>query len=365
MGQIRYERAYYHGCSCDGGRAPTDAEFGLDENVTPAAAEVLTLQGTLTSFEDAAVKVLPKSSGLNVSTSTVERITERCGHNLAEREKRGDTFGPEKKWDWHRDQSGRRCAYVSLDATGVSQQAEDASRKPGRLAWVGEIFNPTLSKTSSRKRIWDARYHSGLMSLPEMGRRLRKTALSVGIAHADVVIGLTDGGSGLEDCLLEHVFAGLDAQIVFILDFYHVSEHIHGFAQQLCAGDEDGIAQQAQEWCHLLKHEGGRALLERLNQLDLKDRSASVVEGHRQLCGYLRNNLHRTNYPRYRAKGWQIGSGTIESACKNVVNHRLNGTGMRWSEHGTTELCHLRALFKSHPGVWEDFWSRSPTTISA
>lgn len=333
--------------------------------MTPAAAEVLTLQGTLVSFEDAAVKILPKSSGLNVSASMVERITERSGHNLAERERRGETFGPAKDWNWHRDRAGHRCAYVSLDATGVSQQAEDASRKPGRLAWVGEIFNPTVPKASPRERIWDARYHSGLMSLPEMGRRLRKTALSVGIEQADVVIGLTDGGSGLEDCLLDHVFSGLGAQIEFILDFYHVSEHVHDFAQQLHSGDEDSINQQAQEWCHRLKQEGGRALLGQLEQMDMTDRPPSVVESHRQLCGYLRNNLHRTDYPRYVSQGWQIGSGTIESACKNVVNHRLNGTGMRWSEHGTTELCHLRALFKSQPGVWDDYWSRSPTKTAA
>jgi hypothetical protein len=36
------------------------------------------------------------------------------------------------------------------------------------------------------------------------------------------------------------------------------------------------------------------------------------------------------DYPRYRSKGWQIGSGPVESACKTVVGQRLKGPGMRW-----------------------------------
>lgn len=365
MGDVRYERAYYHGCDCDGGQAPTDAALGLEERVTPAAAEVISLQGTLGSFEEVAVKVLPKSSGLNVSTSTVQRVAEGTGRDVDERQQQGETFGPQEVWDWNRDRSGRKCAYASLDATGVSQQAADGGKTPGRMAWVGEIFNPIPPDAPRRNRLWEARYQAGLMSLPEMGRRLRQTALSVGIEQADVVIGLTDGGAGLEDCLLDQVFAGLGVPIAFILDFYHASEHLHEFAQQLHAGNQAAIEPQAGEWCHRLKHEGGRALLEELEELDLKQRPASVAERHRQLCGYLRNNLHRTDYPRYRDQGWQIGSGSIESACKNVVNQRLNGTGMRWSEHGTSELCHLRALFKSQPGVWEDYWRRAPDQQAA
>lgn len=365
MGDIQYDRAYYHGCDCHCGLAPTDAQFGLEDKVTPAAAEVLTLEGSLVSFEEAAVKILPKSSGLNVSASSVQRVTERTGRDLAERQNQGEVFGPQENWDWHVDRRGRACAYLSLDATGVGQQAEDGSQKPGRMAWVGEIYNPTPIDHPRRNRIWEARYHAGLMSLSEIGKRLGQTAQAVGLEQADVVIGLTDGGAGLEDCLLDYVFAGRDVQIEFILDFYHVSEHVYDFCQQLHAGDSAAIEDQAQAWCHLLKHSGGDALLQALLELDLDDRSASVVNRHRQLCGYLRNNQHRTDYPRYQEQGWHIGSGTIESACKNVVNARLNGTGMRWSEHGTTELCHVRALFKSQPGVWDDYWSRSPTHSAA
>ncbi len=33
------------------------------------------------------------------------------------------------------------------------------------------------------------------------------------------------------------------------------------------------------------------------------------------------------DYPRYQAKGWQIGSGPVESACKTVIGMRMKQGG--------------------------------------
>ena len=126
----------------------------------------------------------------------------------------------------------------------------------------------------------------------------------------------------------------------------------------LWAGPESAEAKSS-EWRHRLKHEGGVAILAELESLDGSAMSASLREIHRQLCGYLRSNQHRTAYPTYLARGWEIGSGEIESACKTVVNQRLKGAGMRWREPGTTSICQLRALFKSDPILWNHHWQHT------
>jgi len=77
-----------------------------------------------------------------------------------------------------------------------------------------------------------------------------------------------------------------------------------------------------------------------------------MAASRRQLLGYVHNHLHRMDYPTSIARGWQIGSGVIESACKSVVGQRLKAAGMRWREPGTTALCQLRALYQSGPTVW-------------
>ena len=72
---------------------------------------------------------------------------------------------------------------------------------------------------------------------------------------------------------------------------------------------------------------------------------------------YFRNQHHRMDYPSYRAKGWQIGSGPVEAACKTVIGKRMKGSGMRWGHEGADAVCHLRALLLSEKGQWDAFWA--------
>ena len=87
-------------------------------------------------------------------------------------------------------------------------------------------------------------------------------------------------------------------------------------------------------------------------------RRAGLHEAAEELIGYLENNAHRMEYPEYLAKGWSIGSGAVESACKTVVGQRLKLAGMHWGEDGAHAVCHLRALYRSEKGQWEAFWQR-------
>lgn len=355
LGVVFYERAYYYCEDCHHGFFPTDEELGIVRKQTPGAAEVIALAGVLDPFAEAATQVLPRMSGLNVSASTVQRTTEAAGEDVAGRRAAGETIGPAQEWDWQRDAAGCRVAYVGLDATGVRQQGPHAEKAEGRMAWVGTVFNPHPAH-EKRRRMWDCRYVSGLMSLEDVGAQLRRECRAVGVGRADRVIVLTDGGNGLQDCLTD-ALAGLAQETEFILDFWHAGEHLQEYANVLI-GDEESRKTQVQAWCHRLKHEGGRAVLQELESQDLSRASPTVRESHRQLTGYLRNNLHRTDYPRYIAEGWHIGSGKVESACKTVVGQRLKGGGMRWHAEPTTALCQLRALYKSQPELWRSFWKR-------
>lgn len=98
-------------------------------------------------------------------------------------------------------------------------------------------------------------------------------------------------------------------------------------------------------------------VLSELKAMDVSSRSGTVQEAHRVLLVYFGNQVHRMDYPSYREKGWLIGSGPVEAACKQVVGQRLKGTGMRWGEAGADGVCHLRALFRSEKGQWDDYWA--------
>jgi hypothetical protein len=367
MGKIPYSRAYYWGKDCHHGWFPTDEEFGLLRKQTPAVQQVTAMAGTLSAFESGAERVLRTMSGVRLSESTVQRTTEDVGEILERAQAQGDPVAPPTEWAWHCDAEGRTCAYISLDATGVRQQGPHGEKVDGRMAWVLEVFNPVPqpldaeeSQPEEPRPQSQARYGAGLMELPEAGRRLRKLAESVGFQKAEVVIGLTDGGNGLAECLETHCLSALSAKTVLILDFYHLSEHLEGFAREWLK-DTALQAEHVERWCHMAKHEGGQALLSELESLDLKGCRRDVKEKHRCLTQYVGNNLYRMDYPRYEKAGWQIGSGNIESACKTVINQRLNGGGMRWRERGTNTVSHLRALYCSESTVWDEFWRNRPT----
>ncbi len=59
---------------------------------------------------------------------------------------------------------------------------------------------------------------------------------------------------------------------------------------------------------------------------------------------YFTNQAPRMAYDRYRAAGWDIGSGMVESACKHLIAAREKGAGMRWSETGAHTVAAVRVL---------------------
>jgi hypothetical protein len=359
IGPVRYCRAYYLCRRCGQGLFPFDQQAGLTaRNLTPGLERVATLAGTTADSFEKGAEHLQEMAGVRLAESTVERTTEDAGARLAQAVQAGQTFGPQVVWPWHKDYRGRRCAYVEWDATGVRQQGPGGQSAEGRMAYVGMVCNPCPEWPwpDEKRRPMQARYLAGLYPLVEFGPLLRKPAGAVGMDEADLWLGLSDGGNGLEDRLAEN-FPRLT---VVILDFYHPAEKLSGLAARLHAHDQTQAEAQAREWCRLLKEEGGALLAAVLHEWDWPRRpglAAAVTE----VVNYLEGQAHRMEYPEYLAEGWFIGSGAVESACKTVVGQRLKLAGMRWGEDGADAVCHLRALYRSEKGQWEAFWNRDIT----
>jgi hypothetical protein len=361
MGPVLCVRGYYYCGRCGHGVLPWDERVGLTaRSFTPAAEQVVTLAGALSdSFAEAAERVLPTLAGLDVAETTARRTAEAVGERIGAYLRGGRTFGFARPWEWRRDARGRTCAYISLDLTGVRQQAQDGGKAEGRMPYVAMVYNPVPELPEDcpyqppARAAMQARYLSGLYDLDELGLQLRKQAGQVGMDRAEVWIGLTDGGNGLE----EFVRKNFPRDPVLILDFWHAADHLTELAKLLHPDDEERRQALVTSWCHLLKHEGGRRLVDELHAYPLS-RQPAVRKKHAEVVQYLTNNLHRMDYPQYVANGWLIGSGAVESACKTVVCQRLKQAGMRWREYGTDAMCHLRALFKSEPSQWQAFWQR-------
>jgi hypothetical protein len=363
FGPITYQRAYYYCRRCGKGQCPFDHHAGIPAHqLTPAVERLASLAGAVSSSFEKGAELLQEMSGVGLSESTVERTTEDVGARIAALLAAGKTVGPRVQWQWQRDAQGRTVAYASIDATGTRQQGPQGQAAEGRMAYVGSIFNPVPAQQwvepvpNAKRQQMQARYLAGLYALEEMGPLMRQLAGRVGMDQAEIWVVLTDGGSGLEEFAHKN-FNRPD--LVVILDFYHAASYLEKLAKALHPQGPEEAKSQAEQWCSLLKAEGGALTLEVLRQWDWPARkSAALREQWAEVQTYFENNLHRMEYPEYQAEGWQIGSGVIESACKTVVGQRLKGAGMRWGEAGAHALCHVRALYRSEKGQWQDFWDR-------
>lgn len=345
-GEVRLRRAYYYCGRCQQSYLPYDEAVGLADEISPGLLPLVCLAGTLAPFAEAAEDVLRRFAGVRVSASTVLRCTQGHGERLRAQQREGRMVQPtqaEPKWAAPRP-AGQPTAYVGLDAFSVPMQGPGAGKAEHRMLYTALLYPPGKEH---------ARYLVDF-DLDVLAAQVRAQAGALGIAQVSELIAVTDGGNGLEEALQRH----LAEDLTTILDWYHAAEHLAAFARAWHARDDGARAGWLRQAKGLLYEQGGEALLAQLRALELPaGTSAEVHEALRQLRGYFENNRHRTDYPRYRRNGWDIGSGPTEAGCK-VIGARLKGSGMRWVEDGAATVAALRALYVSGGKLWDGFWDQ-------
>jgi len=100
----------------------------------------------------------------------------------------------------------------------------------------------------------------------------------------------------------------------------------------------------------------GRVLEVRTALEQLPQRRRARGKAIRQVRDYIADHEVRLDYQHFRDEGRPIGSGTVESAAKNVVGWRMKRGGQSWSRLGATRM--LAALGETHSGRWHEAWQR-------
>ena len=142
-----------------------------------------------------------------------------------------------------------------------------------------------------------------------------------------------------------------------LVDYHHTSEHLSKAAEAIFGKG----SLKAQDWydkyCSKLKGEDGGAGRV-LRSLDYYERTSKFSKSRRAALDaertFFGRNGHRMDYAHFRHKGWPIGSGPVEAACKSVVKTRLCRSGMRWSRSGGQHILSLRTYVKSDR--WNAMW---------
>ena len=167
---------------------------------------------------------------------------------------------------------------------------------------------------------------------------------------------LIDGMPSLQKQIEKQIDNRIDYCI--ILDIIHVTEYIW-IAGNTLFGEktEEGEKFVFKQLTKILKGEVGR-VIGALKQIITKGEKTgklgkSKLDALKKVVRYLSNHRKIMKYDEYLRNGYPIGTGVVESACKQVVKQRMEGSGMRWSIKGAENILLLRSIKTS--GDWNDF----------
>jgi hypothetical protein len=139
-----------------------------------------------------------------------------------------------------------------------------------------------------------------------------------------------------------------------IIDWFHACEYLMPVAKQAF---NDKIQQQ--QWLNTTRDALWHGDLETVIDAcaeHIQPALPAKEDAAQQAVTYYTNNQHRMNYEHYRKQGYQIGSGTIESAVKQIASQRLKVSGARWNLDSARSVAKARAAYLSDQ--WQDLAQR-------
>ncbi len=97
------------------------------------------------------------------------------------------------------------------------------------------------------------------------------------------------------------------------------------------------------------------------HQLEGGAASTEALDRVRTAVSYLDKWKAQMDYARFQAAGYPIGSGSVESGNKVVVEARLKGAGMHWARAHVNPMVALRDVLCGER--WEEDWSQVATCM--
>jgi hypothetical protein len=163
------------------------------------------------------------------------------------------------------------------------------------------------------------------------------------------VVCVMDGERALWKMLMRYV-----PDAVCILDIFHALERLWDAAHCFCVEGSDAATAFVSERLERILEGGVGRVIGGLKQMLKKQKlRGSRKRRLERVIGYLENNRDLMRYDEYLEKGYPIGSGVVEGACRHLVKDRMELTGMRWRVSGAQSMLDLRAAYLNDD--WDAF----------
>lgn len=322
-GTHKFRRGRYQCESCGRWIHPRDEELCIGSgNYSPGVIALASEVAAAFPFgpcED----FLARRFGLDLCYKQVQRISERCGEILSIGEKK-------TAQDVMADQVDIVCTErpsvltISADGLMVHSGGSWSEMKVG--TFISEYGRTTIA-TMSR--------------CEEFGRYLYLEALRRGARNAGEIVFVADGAVWIWNLASEH-FEGC----IEIVDWYHATQHLWQIANAWYGEGSPRARRWVKDNKERLMEDGVERVIASIRQW--KPATEEQAQVKRENLHYFTTNANRMLYATFELNGFCIGSGSVESACKQYGQGRLKQAGMRWNADGIESIAHLRSALLNH-----------------
>jgi hypothetical protein len=196
----------------------------------------------------------------------------------------------------------------------------------------------TLGRHSYQAGLWDA----DTFAPYQYAEGLRR-----GLDHCPQVTSTNDGAPWIERVTRLNFPTAPQ-----IIDWSHAADQVWAVAHAV-QGEHTPAAQRwAETQLDALWQGQVAAVVQTLDRLHLDQESYPPLV--QQAPDYFRTRQSQMQYDQFRAKGWPIGSGVVESAANTVVHHRLKRPGRGWKREYAQAM--LAALCELHSHRFDRAW---------
>lgn len=305
-----------------------------------------------------AVEALQRLSGVALSATSLWRCVEQWGeplHAYAELRQTAANALPLRGEAGPLNLRSPQNMGVAMDGAKVHIRKEgwrelkvgcvfDVEVRKERLLETGEVEDRAHAVHTSYVGIIGGVEAFGCVLWTEALRRKMPQA------HDSIVVG--DGAPWIWNLAQAHF--GSSWQVV---DWYHAKQHLHQVAN-LALGEGSPSAQQWVQTMRTPLYQGQTWQV----SAGIKDLAAEYPSCAKALlteAHYFETNKRRMQYLEVRDAGLPIGSGMVESGCKQF-GARFAGAGMRWSRAGAERLIPIRAAIMGN--CFDEMWNAALNT---
>lgn len=321
---------------------PLDERWQLTRREYSSALgrELVWLSGLL-AYEQAS-EVCRRLGGLNIPPTTLWEYTQTEGQRLVDYVEHERDHSQVERTQWN-DLKYDPRAYKAVCMDGGMVYVRGEGWKEMKAGVIGDIQHALtqvdMPPDEQRHRLRNLRYVGVVGDAQTFSRAMWILALQQGVPYAGRSAVIADGAAWIW-----RVAADLFPVSTQIVDWYHAKDHLAQAAHAAYPDDLDAAHRWLKQQANLLYQGEIWKLMHAFRRVGLDDTHIR----------YFRSHQRRMQYQSFRADGFIVGSGSVESAIKQY-KARLTGAGMRWSRAGVNRMVVIRSAILS--GSFDDLWA--------